>query len=513
MVLEKVTLLIVEDNDADFRLVAEYLKESPLISFEIVRATRLSDAIIMLSENKIDAALLDLDLPDSKGLSIIEKIYNHDQGIAILVVTGLDDEKLGIEAVKKGAQDYLVKGAINGELLYRSIRYAVERKRAEKALHESEDRLKFALKASHTGAWDLDLIDHTAVRSIEHDRIFGYNELLPLWTYEMFREHVLPEDREIVDSKFMSAIENKTDWNFECRIRRVDGKERWIWAVGRHHSDAFGRVRRMAGIVQDITERKLAEEILKRDKETFERLVQERTKDLVNAQVELERAKRLSDIGVLAATVAHELRNPLAAIAMASANIQRKAKDASSLEGHFQVIEKKVFESDQIINNLLFYSRLRKPDLKKVDIYSILEECVDHAEKQSQNKIVFTKKFDSIKNIFIEADTLQIQETFSNLLNNARDAINSGTGVIEINASHDSESVKVIIKDNGSGIAEEDLAHIFDPFFTTKAKGTGLGLTVCYQIMKMHGGSIGFKSEKDQGTAVELILSKKGKNA
>ncbi len=134
--------------------------------------------------------------------------------------------------------------------------------RAEDKLKASEERLRFALESSHTGTWDLDLVDHTAVRSLEHDRIFGYNELLPQWTYEMFLEHVVPEDRDGVNSRFSHSIETGGDWNFECRIRRTDGAIRWIWAIGRHQLDKGGTPHRMAGIVQDITERKKVEERL-----------------------------------------------------------------------------------------------------------------------------------------------------------------------------------------------------------------------------------------------------------
>jgi len=107
------------------------------------------------------------------------------------------------------------------------------------------------------------LVDHTAYRSLEHDRVFGYTELLPAWTYEMFLEHVLPDDRTMVDGKFQHAIKTHGDWNLECRIHRADGAERWILAAGRHCPDAAGVVRRMAGIVQDITDRKQAEAQIK----------------------------------------------------------------------------------------------------------------------------------------------------------------------------------------------------------------------------------------------------------
>jgi len=131
-----------------------------------------------------------------------------------------------------------------------------ERHIAEKLVKEKESRLNFVLEHSNTGTWDLNLIDHTAHRSLKHDQIFGYQTLLPEWTYEMFLEHVLPEDRIAVDDRFQKSMETKTDWSFECRIRRVDGEVRWIWALGGHELGDDGEIKRMVGMVQDVTERK-----------------------------------------------------------------------------------------------------------------------------------------------------------------------------------------------------------------------------------------------------------------
>lgn len=144
-----------------------------------------------------------------------------------------------------------------------------ERVEAETARRAAESRLQFALERSSTGGWALDLDDHSTVRTLEHDRIFGYDTLLPRWTYEQFLEHVLPEDRAHVDATFQDAVRRGGDWTFECRIRRRDGAVRWIWAAGGHEPVVAGGRRRMAGLMQDITERKTAVENLRTSERQF----------------------------------------------------------------------------------------------------------------------------------------------------------------------------------------------------------------------------------------------------
>jgi PAS domain S-box-containing protein len=152
------------------------------------------------------------------------------------------------------------QGAIIGYLLIGTDNTA--RKQAAEALREIEERLEFAMQMSHTGGWDLDLVDHTAYRTLEHARIFGYDSTQQNWSYEIFLEHVLPEDRAEVERSFREAKLAQSDWNCECRIRRLDGAVRWIVVGGEHRRDVTGKMQRMSGIIQDNTARKQAEEAL-----------------------------------------------------------------------------------------------------------------------------------------------------------------------------------------------------------------------------------------------------------
>lgn len=248
-------------------------------------------------------------------------------------------------------------------------------------------------------------------------------------------------------------------------------------------------------IIKDITGRKKAEEEL-------------RAHELAVSQLEREKAKRLSDIGTLAATVAHELRNPLATIAMAASNIRRKAQNPL-LAGHLDNIEKKIVASEQIINNLLFYSRLKPPHYENINIHEILTGCVNLMHKRCAKKISIRKKLHAVKDILIEADPFQIAEVFSNILNNACDAVSEAKGMVEIGARNDIEFIKIYVKDNGMGIDKKDLEAVFAPFFTTKAKGTGLGLSVCHQIVNFHDGAINVESEPGKGATFTVSLPKK----
>jgi len=224
------------------------------------------------------------------------------------------------------------------------------------------------------------------------------------------------------------------------------------------------------------------------------------------AQIRMAEMKRLADIGTLAATVAHELRNPLAAIRIAAYNIKRKACDPQ-LGSHISNIEKKVGESDQIIDNLLFYSRVRTPKKESVDLCAIVKDCAELSKRRFKDRAVKLRlKLGAIRDVILPADPLLMKELFGNVLNNAFDAIPERDGAIKLSGEMGEGAITVLVEDNGIGIERENLGKIFDPFFSTKSKGTGLGLSICSQIVNLHSGKIGIKSGKGKGTIVSITL-------
>src|SRR5919109_367442 len=166
-------VLLVEDNQDDALLIQEALSETKI---KIEAAERLSAALERLSRGALDAVLLDLSLPDAQGLDTIRRVRSHTPGVPIVVLTGLDDEEAAVKAVEQGAQDYLIKGQVDGHLLVRSLRYAIQRQRSEEALKERNRELLILRNISEAilGSLDLKLV---LEQILEQAMLFGSFDL------------------------------------------------------------------------------------------------------------------------------------------------------------------------------------------------------------------------------------------------------------------------------------------------------------------------------------------------
>ena len=285
------------------------------------------------------------------------------------------------------------------------------------------------------------------------------------------------------------------------------GSKFWLDTRLSPMTDGHGKVLHVMGISRDMTSHRQAEEVLERDKKELENLVKVDSQKLLVAQQRLDRAGRLADIGTIAATIAHELRSPLAAIGIAAYNIRMKSKDPQ-LSSNIRNIEIKVLESDQIIKNLLLYSSIKSPVHESVKVCDLLNECVDLVQSIFPgHNVTMRKIFKCPHDLMLKADPVQLQEVFNNILNNSYESFKNKRGDIEVSASvHRGGQLKIVFKDNGPGIRPDALNHIYEPFHSTKASGTGLGLPVCKQIINLHNGKMDISSSLGKGTMVTLYL-------
>ena len=191
---ELIKVLLVEDNPGDSRLIKELLSDTSSSTFEIETTERLSDALTILPERRFDVILLDLSLPDSTGLETLIKAQAQVPQLAIIVLTGLDDELKAVEAVRRGAQDYLVKGQIDSNLLSRAIRYAIERKQSEEELQASEDRFKSLFEFAPDAYYLNDLNGNFINGNKAVEELFGYKKE-ELIGKNFLEAYLLPSDQ------------------------------------------------------------------------------------------------------------------------------------------------------------------------------------------------------------------------------------------------------------------------------------------------------------------------------
>lgn len=220
---------------------------------------------------------------------------------------------------------------------------------------------------------------------------------------------------------------------------------------------------------------------------------------------QLKRADRLSAIGELAASLAHEIRNPLASIEGAVDILEKSSGAEENRHEFLHIIKKESRRLNRLLTNLLDFGRLRPPRVRLVEVHKVVQSVVSlaaHTGQQSRIRLE-TDIPDGLP--MIEVDTEQLQQVILNLTLNAIQAMPGG-GKIVLSARQQGAEVAIRIVDQGNGIGEQDVEKIFDPFYTTKRAGTGLGLSVAHQIVTQHGGVIRVRRNPDRGMTFTVLL-------
>jgi PAS domain S-box-containing protein len=377
-----------------------------------------------------------------------------------------------------------------------------ERKKAENALRQSENRLKMAQRIAHLGSWEFEVKENHAVWSEELFRMFNLQPKPFGLSVEEYREFIHPEDIQRVGEiaqQFISGVHNVGDVSsFDYRILLADGSvrvlhtERVIDAV-----DSQGHPTRVLGIEQDITDRKWIELQLEQYSKHLEQLVEERSKQLKNAE-------RLAAIGATAGMVGHDIRNPLQAITNELYLTREAIENAPDVPSKPAAVESVAFIQDQvnyinkIVSDLQDYARPLKPTLSEVDLDKLINDSLSSLFVPSnvETNTRFEKFLPKIK-----TDPWMLKRIIVNLATNALQAMPDG-GKLTIHATYNKQAnrVALTVEDMGVGMSLEVQKKLFTPLFTTKSKGQGFGLAVVKRLTEVLGGSISFESQEGKGT-------------
>jgi PAS domain S-box-containing protein len=285
---EPLKILLIEDNRGDAGLIREMLAEGIENALTLEWVRLLSDGLAHLDAVGVDVVLLDLGLPDSQGLDTFSSLQSQFDRVPVVVLTGMADESVGMEAVRQGAQDYLLKSEIDSRLLARALRYAVERKRIEVALRESEQRYRLLAENASDVIWIVDLQFHPTYVSPSIERLRGYTpeEVLA----QPFEETLTPASLGIARKVFAEGLAREahslrdSDSGREVELEYTCKDGSTVWAESRvvFLRDPSGRPQAIMGVTRDISERKAAEEQLLaalREKEALLREIHHRVKN------------------------------------------------------------------------------------------------------------------------------------------------------------------------------------------------------------------------------------------
>ena len=219
-------------------------------------------------------------------------------------------------------------------------------------------------------------------------------------------------------------------------------------------------------------------------------------------QEHLLRLDRFANLGLVSASVAHEIKNGLVAINTFLELLLQKGDDQEMNE----VVRREFKRIDSLVSQMLKFATAKPPAFTRVGVHDLLDRSLRLLEHQMNERLIILKREYQASPAGVHGDESQLQQVFMNLLLNAVEAVGNNGEIVVTTVNTDDRKLAIHIRDSGSGIAAENLAHLFEPFFTTKKNGTGLGLAICRSILEEHSGRIEVQSEVDRGSTFIVFL-------
>ena len=370
-----------------------------------------------------------------------------------------------------------------------------DRKQTEDALRRSEAYLHEAQRVSQTGSWRHDFLSGVVTVSPEGLRIWGIKPEDEASVTEFFFGRMHPDDRPVVEQEYGAAVLKKADFRSDFRIVLPDGTVKNIHAIGHPTLNESGHIVEFVGTAIDITESKRAEEALRQ------------------AQADLARANRVTTMGELTASLAHEVNQPIgAAITDANTCLRWLTRDQPDLEEARAAASRMVKDgkrAGEIIGRIRVLFQKGTPEREWVDVNEVIREMIVllHNEITQHSISVRTELARDLPRVM--GDRVRLQQVMMNLIMNSIDAMKDVAGTREIGIKSqpaENEQLLVSVSDTGVGLPPKQADQIFNAFFTTKSHGTGMGLRISRSIVESHGGRLWAADKAPSGASFHLTL-------
>ena len=485
---DRVEVLVLEDNPGDARLLHAELTGEALIDARLTVVPRLTDGLDLLATHEFDAILLDLNLPDSRGMETFERLRSAVPEVPLIVHTGVHDEEIALEALRLGAQDYVVKGPGTGPLLVRALKFAIERHRVRVELELRATQLeknRAALRHVVEASADVILIlDRAgAVRFVN----FGAEDMYGRCAADLVKQagsFLIQPGTVDIDI----PLPDGTSRTAEVRAIEIEWDDEPATLI----------------LLHDVTARKRARDQIEAQNVRLEERVRERTAELVAANEELE---------AFAYSVSHDLRAPLRHIKGFAQMLEEEAvehRDASAqtLVGR---ILRSVDRMRELIDSLLGFSRLGRCPISRqlVDPGPLVNEVIEELASETQGRQV---EWSVAPLPALDADPSLLRIVLVNLLSNALKFTRGREPArIEVFPAGGTLPAPVIaVRDNGAGFAAQDADRLFGVFQRLHSQadfeGSGVGLATVKRIVAKHGGRVWAEGEAGVGATFFFSL-------
>jgi len=367
--------------------------------------------------------------------------------------------------------------------------------KTEAGLHEVKETMRLAVEGANFGIWNRDLVRNEVWATDKWCALFGFTKAQPL-KFDQIVERVHPADRDTVQFLLQKAIESHGIYDAEYRVVLPSGELRWIGSHGAVEFDDSGKPILFRGVSHDITWRKAAEQ------------------EAENLRRQIAHAGRVSMMGQLASSLAHEINQPLGAILRnaeaAELFMQEPTPDLEEIRTILADIRKDDQRAGNVIDRMRSLLKRRDMDKRPVDVGELIRGVVAlvHSDAAARHINLDMAIADNLPPVF--GDLVHLQQVLLNLIVNGMDALDEAKSAdrrVSVTAALDGPGkVEIAVSDSGRGIPADNLANIFDPFFTTKSNGMGMGLPISRTIIEAHGGRLWAENGNKGGASFRFTL-------